>query len=305
MKFFLVKVVVVGTVALDSIKTPFGSAERVLGGSATYSSFASSFFSKTGVVGVVGNDFPKKHFEVLKKRGVDLEGLELVDGKTFFWEGFYGFDLNVANTVKTELNVFADFNPVLPDEYRKADFLFLGNISPKLQLSVLAQMDKRPKLVVSDTMNYYIERERKGVLEVVKEVDIALMNDGEARELFKTPNLVVAAKKVLELDSKYAIIKKGEHGSVLFTKNSHFAAPGYPLENVVDPTGCGDSFAGAMIGFLAKKGKVNEKELRKAMVFGSAVASLNAEGFSLDNLKKTSMKQIQARAKEFREIMRF
>lgn len=299
------KVVVVGSVALDSVKTPFGKAENVLGGSATYAAYCSSFFAKTGIVGVAGQDFPKRHIELLKKKGIDIEGLSVVDGKTFYWEGFYEFDLNQAHTIKTELNVFQNFEPVLPENYRAADFLFLGNISPKLQLNVLSQMKKRPKLVVSDTMNYYIEREKENVLKVVKEVDIALMNDSEARELFKTPNLVQAARKILALNSDYAIIKKGENGSIMFTKNSHFAAPGYPLENVVDPTGCGDCFAGALIGYLAKKGKVSEKEIRRSMVYASAMASINAEGFSLNALKNASMKTINARAKEFKGFLKF
>ena len=301
----MIKVVVVGSVALDSIKTPFGKVDRILGGSATYSSFASSFFSKTGLVGVIGTDFPKSYVALLEGQGIDLSGLEHKTGKTFFWKGFYDYDLNQAHTIDTQLNVFSDFNPVLPETFRNADFLFLGNISPKLQLSVLSQMNKRPRLIVSDTMNFYIEREPKNVLKVVKAVDIALMNDAEARQLFKTPNLITAAKKILALDSKYAIIKKGEHGSIMFTKNSYFAAPGYPLEKVIDPTGAGDCFAGAMIGYLAKRGKINEKEIRKAMIFASSVASINAEGFSLNNLKRTSMKEINARAKEFKEIMRF
>ena len=299
------KVVVVGSTALDSIRTPFGKAERVLGGSATFASYASSFFSETGIVGVVGTDFPREFESLLEKKGIDMQGFSRANGKTFFWEGFYEFDMSQAHTVKTELNVFADFNPVLPESYRSADFLFLGNISPRLQLAVLGQMKKRPKLVVSDTMNFYIEREPQKVLEVVKEVDIALMNDAEARQLFQTPSLVVAAKKILELDSKYAIIKKGEHGSIMFTKGSFFAAPGYPLEKVVDPTGAGDCFAGALVGYLAKKGKVTEKEVRRAMIFASATASINAEGFSLDALKKASLKTINARAKEFREFVKF
>ena len=234
-----------------------------------------------------------------------MQGFSRAKGKTFFWEGFYEFDMNQAHTVKTELNVFADFNPVLPESYRSADFLFLGNISPRLQLAVLGQMKKRPKLVVSDTMNFYIEREPQNVLEVVKEVDIALMNDSEARQLFQTPSLVVAAKKILELDSKFAIIKKGEHGCVMFTDKSHFAVPGYPLEKIVDPTGCGDCFAGALVGYLAKKGKVTEKEVRRAMIFASSTASINAGGFSLDALKKTNYLDIEKRAKEFREFVKF
>ncbi|AJF59843.1 MAG: hypothetical protein QT03_C0001G0342 [archaeon GW2011_AR10] len=301
----MVKAVVVGSVALDSIRTPFGEVHEALGGSASYAGYASSFFSKTGIVGVVGSDFPKKHLDLFKRKGIDLSGLSFADGKTFRWHGYYEFDLNQAHTVKTELNVFEEFQPVLPDSYRKAKFLFLGNIGPELQLNVLGQMASRPKLVVADTMNYWIEKSRETVLEVVKAVDIMLFNDAEARQLFRTPSIVKAARMALALDSDYAIIKKGEHGALMFTPKSHFSAPAYPLENIVDPTGAGDCFGGAMTGYLAKTGSLTEKNLRKAIIFGSAVASLDAEGFSLENLKKISLKDIEARVQEFKEIVHF
>jgi ribokinase len=207
--------------------------------------------------------------------------------------------------LQTQLNAFQNFKPVLPKEYKNADFLFLGNISPKLQLNVLNQMNSRPKLVMADTMNYYIKRNKKDVLKVIKEVDIALMNDSEARMLFNTPNLINAAKKILSLESDWAIIKKGEHGAIFMAENEFFSAPGYPLENIVDPTGAGDSFAGAMIGYLAKKNKLTESEIKKAIVFGSTIASFNAEGFSMEKTKQISMKDINKRFKEFRKISKF
>ena len=298
-------VVIVGSVALDNVKTPFGKAENALGGSATYASVAASYFAKPGIVAVVGNDFPKKHVELLKRKKVDVSGLEFASGKTFRWEGFYEFDLNQAHTVSTELNVFSDFNPVLPQKYRNAKYLFLGNISPALQLSVLNQMKKRPRLVVSDTMDYYIGKDPEAVKQVIKKVDIGLMNEGEARKLFKTPNLISAAKQIISLDSEYAIIKKGEHGAIMLSKKGFFAAPGFPLENVVDPTGSGDSFAGAFIGFLAKSGNLNEKNFRKAIIYASTVASFNAEDFSLGKLANLSRTEIEGRVKRFRELVRF
>jgi len=298
-------VVIVGSVALDSVQTPFGKVERVLGGSASFSSVACSFFAKPGIVAVVGKDFPSENIDFFKSKGIDTKGLEVAEGKTFFWEGKYDFDLNTAHTIKTELNVFENFKPELPVSYKDAEFLFLGNIDPELQLQVLGQMNKRPKLVVADTMNYWIENKRDKVLEVVKKVDIALMNDGEARQLFETANLIDAAKKILELDSKIAIIKKGEHGCILFYEGNYFVAPGYPLEKVIDPTGAGDSFAGAMIGYLAKTSSLNEKNLRKALIYASSVASFNAEGFSLERLKTLSLEDINKRFNEFKKIMEF
>ncbi|MFH1255902.1 MAG: PfkB family carbohydrate kinase [Candidatus Diapherotrites archaeon] len=300
-----VELVVVGSVALDSIKTPFGEVKRALGGSASFASVAASLFAKPGIVGVVGKDFPKEHIELFRKKGIDLEGLSIVEGKTFFWEGYYGFDLNQAHTVKTELNVFEKFKPELPEEYRNAKYLFLGNIAPSLQLDVLRQMKKKPKLVVADTMNYWIEKDKAKVLEVAREADIALMNDSEARMLFNTPSILKAAREIMKLNSKYAIIKKGEHGCVMFTKNSNFSAPGYPLENVLDPTGAGDSFAGSFLGYLAKTGDLSEANLRKAIVTASAVASFNAEGFSLDRLKQITLGDVEKRFGEFREIVKF
>ena len=300
----MVDVVILGSMALDSLETPFGKAENALGGSATYAATAASLFVKPGVVSVVGEDFPEEHTRFLESRGIDLKGLERAKGKTFYWKGRYGFDINVAETLDVQLNVIKNFEPKVPEEYKNADYLFLGNFEPAIQKSVLEQMSK-PKLVVSDTMNYYIEKDREAVLEMVKLSDIALMNDGEARQLFKTTNLVKAAKEILKLDSELAIIKKGEHGCIFATKDSFFSAPGYPLEKVVDPTGAGDSFAGTLIGYLAKSKDMGEENIRKAIVYASTVASYNAEGFSLDNLKQISMEDIDKRFNEFKKIVEF
>lgn len=301
----MVDLVVLGSVAFDSIKTPFGSVEKTLGGSGTYASLAASFFCKPGIVSAVGSDFPTAEIGFLKKKGIHLEGLEINPGKTFFWKGEYGLDINVAKTLEVDFNVLENFKPKLPDLYKKAEFLFLGNNDPEMQLDVLKQMDKRPKLVVADTMNFYIEKQKDKVLEVVKEADICLMNDSEARMLFNTASLVKAAKEILKLDSNLAIIKKGEHGAILSTSAGSFVAPAYPLEEVIDPTGCGDCFAGALMGFLAKEGKVNEELMRKAIIYGSTVASFNAEGMGTERLRTLTKKDIDKRFEEFKEIVRF
>ncbi len=300
----MVDCVIVGTVAFDSIKTPFGSVERTLGGSAVYAGIAASLFSKPGIVSVVGKDFPAGHIQLLKSKGIDTAGIAEAEGKTFSWKGEYGLDINAAKTLQTDLNVLQHFEPTLPEGYKKAEFLFLGNLDPELQLKVLGQA-RKTKLVIADTMDYWIESKREKVLEIARKADICLMNDAEARLLFKTPNLVQAAKKILELDSNLAIIKKGEHGSLLCTKLGCFVAPAYPLENVIDPTGCGDSFAGAMVGFLARQGKVNEQLMRKAIIYGSAVASFNAGGMGLEKMKAVSLDDINKRFGEFKEIVRF
>ncbi|MBI4209983.1 MAG: sugar kinase [Candidatus Diapherotrites archaeon] len=292
--------------AFDDVKTPFGSVDGALGGSATYASLACSLFARPGIVSVVGSDFPEKHMAMLRSKGVDTGGIEVKQGgKTFHWKGEYGLDLNDAKTLRTDLNVLEGFKPVVPDAFRGADFLFLGNIDPELQLGVLSQMKKRPKLVVADTMNHWISAKRDKVIEVVNEVDIALMNELEARQLFRTPNLRKAAMEILALNSEIAIIKKGEHGCIAFTRNSHFACPGYPLENVLDPTGSGDCFGGALIGYLAKTRDFSERNMRRAIVHASCVASFNAEGFSVDRLKRVKMKDVKRRYSEFRGFVRF
>ena len=297
------EILVIGTVAFDTIQTPFGKIEKALGGSATYASYSASFFSKPNILSIVGDDFPKKYIELLKKRQINLDGLQ-ISGKTFFWEGFYEFDMNEAKTKKTELNSLADFKLKMPNSYKNFDYVFLANIDPELQLETLNQM-KKPKFVVMDTMNFWITSKKKSLLEVIKKAEVLLMNDGEARQLFNTASLVKAAKSALSLGPRAVIIKKGEHGALLFTKDAHFSAPGYPLEEIKDPTGCGDCFGGAFIGYLAKTNDLSESNIRKAVVYGSVVASFNAEDFSLNRLKTLTMKEIEKRYNEFKEIREF
>ena len=299
----MVKVIIIGTIGLDTITTPFGQVEGVLGGSATYASYASSFFAKTGIVSVVGEDFPDEHHQMLTNRGICLKGLAK-KGKTFRWQGLYEFDMNEAKTLNTELNAVSEFEAELPEEYKDAEYVFLGNIDPELQLKVIGQL-KNPKVIAMDTMNFWIESKKDKLIEAIKKVDVLVVNDGEARQLFDTTNLVAAGKKILDLGVKAVIIKKGEHGALLFTNNSHFNAPGYPLENVKDPTGCGDSFGGSLIGYIAKAGKLNDKVLRKAIVYATSIASHNAEDFSLERMKKLSNKEINKRFKEIKNIRKF
>ncbi len=295
--------VIVGSVALDSVETPFGKVDDALGGAATFASFASSFFSKPGIVAVVGTDFPEEHLELLKKRGIDLSGVN-IEGESFRWKGLYEYDMNEAKTLKTELGSFESFKPNLPEEYKNAKYVFLANIDPELQLNVLNQISN-PKLIVMDTMNYWINTKKEKLMQVMKKIDILLLNDSEARQLFNTPNLVVAAKQALALGPKYVIIKKGEHGALMFSRKSHFNAPGYPLEVVRDPTGSGDSFAGALIGYLAKTDDISESNIRKAIIYGSVVASFNAEDFSLDRMKSISIGDIEKRYNEFVNMRAF
>ena len=297
------KVLIIGTVALDTIETPFGRVEKALGGSATYAGFAASFFAEPALISVIGCDFPKEYIESMKKRRINLDGLKIKD-KTFHWEGFYEYDMNEAKTRKTELNALEHFKPEVPEKYKGIKYVFLANINPEHQLSVLKQMDK-PDFVVLDTMNFWINNKRNSLLKVIKDVDVLLLNDGEARQLFSTANLVKAANHALKLGPKAVIIKKGEHGALLFTKNKHFSAPSYPLENIKDPTGCGDSFGGAFIGYLAKTNDLSERNFRKAVIYGSVVASHNAEDFGLNKLKNLTMGDIEKRYKEFQDIREF
>ncbi|MBI2650705.1 sugar kinase [Candidatus Woesearchaeota archaeon] len=296
-------ILIVGTVALDTIETPFGRVKRALGGSATYASFAASLFSKPALISIIGTDFPKEYIELMKKKGIGLNGLKTT-GKTFHWDGFYEYDMNEAKTRKTELNSLEHFKVDVPQEYKSIKYIFLANIDPELQLETLRQVDK-PDFAVLDTMNFWINSKRKHLMDVIKKVDVLLINDGEARQLFNTVNLVNAANQVLKLGPKAVIIKKGEHGALLFTKNKHFSAPGYPLENIKDPTGCGDSFGGAFIGYLAKTKDLSEKNFRRAIVYGSVVASHNAEDFGLNRLKNLKMSDIERRYREFQDIREF
>ncbi len=299
----MVDVAIVGSVALDTVRTPFGEVKEVLGGAATYSSYAASFFAKPGIVAVVGNDFPEEHLQLLRSRDIELSGIRR-EGKTFRWQGYYEYDMNEAKTVKTELNSFKNFNPQLPESYKNVKYVFLANINPQLQLQVLEQV-RKPKLAMLDTMNLWIKSAKPQLLDVIKKVDILLLNDSEARQLFETPSLVKAAASARKLGPKHVIIKKGEHGALYFTDSTHFNAPGYPLETIKDPTGCGDSFAGGLIGYLAKTDDVSERNIRKAIIYGSALASFNAEDFSLNRLKSVTLKDIENRYKEFEDIREF
>jgi sugar/nucleoside kinase (ribokinase family) len=299
-----VSIVVVGSVALDSIETPFGKAENTLGGSATHFSCAASFFAPVSLVGVVGSDFPVEHVEFLRSRGVDTSGLEFADGETFAWEGFYEFDLNTAHSKKTCLNVFETFHPKLTEAQRDASHVFLANIDPDLQREVLDQV-REPKLVVCDTMNFWIEQKRESLVETLSRVDIALLNDAEARELCGTYSLLDAARTILSWGPTAVILKKGEHGALLFTADSHFAAPAFPLEEIRDPTGAGDSFAGGFVGYLASQDEATEPCLRRAVINGSVMASYNVEGFGADRLRTLTEAEISGRYEAFRRITSF
>lgn len=297
-------ILVVGTLAFDSVKTPFGEAEDVLGGSATYFSVSASNFAEVGLVAVVGKDFPEENVEMLKGKGVDVGGLLRTDGDTFRWKGQYGFDLNEAETLETHLNVLMDFDPKVPDNFKDADVVFLANIDPELQAKVLDQVTS-PKLVACDTMNFWIEGKKDKLLEVLKRVDLFVINEGETRELAGEASLVKAAKKILSFGPKTLIVKRGEYGVLVFTQDGIFSAPAFPLEDVFDPTGAGDSFAGGLIGYLASSGVYDDANIRKAAVLGSVMASFNVESFSLDRLKEINMGDIHARFKEFQEITKF
>lgn len=297
---------IVGSIALDSVRTPFGEVKEALGGSATYSSYAASFFAPSvRLVGVVGEDFPKEHIKLLKDRGIHVEGLQVAAGKTFRWAGAYEYDLNEAHTLATHLNVFETFKPAIPASYKKTDFVFLANIDPELQLSVLDQVEK-PKLVACDTMNLWIKIKQDALRRVLKRVDFLFINDGEARQFANTPSLIRAGRVLQSWGPQYVVIKKGEHGALLFGKNTFFAAPAFPLEEVYDPTGAGDTFAGGFFGYLAKHGgDISEPMLRRAVVFGTAMASFTVEQFSLERLKTLSDDQLAARVRMLKELTHF
>ncbi|MCL6519713.1 MAG: bifunctional hydroxymethylpyrimidine kinase/phosphomethylpyrimidine kinase [Armatimonadetes bacterium] len=297
-------VLIVGSVALDTVKTPFGEVRDALGGAAVYSSVAASFFAPVQLVGIVGTDFPEKHLRFLSSRNIDLAGLQRVKGKTFRWAGEYEYDINKRRTLSTELNVFERFRPHIPEAYRDAKYVFLANIDPELQLEVLAQV-KNPVLVMCDTMNFWIEGKRDALIEVLKKVDIVLLNDEEARQLCNTPSLVKASRDIRAFGPSVVVIKKGEHGAIMVTDKAHFSAPSYPLEEVADPTGAGDAFAGGFIGYIAATGNTSETNLRKATIYGSTLASFCVEDFSLGRLATLSPEEIVARYCEFRQIAFF
>lgn len=297
-------VLVVGSVALDSVETPFGKADEVLGGSGTFFAASASHFTPVQLVGVVGSDYPVQKLEALRARGVDLGGLEQADGESFRWRGRYRHDLNSAETLETRLGVFSHFRPKIPEAFRQAPFVFLANIDPRLQLEVLKQVE-RPRLVACDTMNFWIESRRADLIELLKHVDVLLLNDGEARQLTEQSNLVKAARWILERGPKHVVIKKGEHGAFMFTGSTVFFAPAYPLEDVFDPTGAGDSFAGGFIGYLARSGKLDEAHLRRAVVYGSTMGSFAVERFSIGRLLEIGPTDIRSRLEEFRRLVAF
>lgn len=295
---------VVGSVAFDSVKTPFGQAEEVLGGSATYFSTAASYFTDVRLVAVIGDDFPEKHIDFLKSRNVDVAGLQRGSGKTFRWKGEYGYDLNEAKTLETHLNVFETFRPQIPEQYKESEIVFLANIDPVLQREVLHQI-KKPKLVACDTMNFWIGGKKDELIKTLAEVDILVINEAEARELAGEPNLVKASRAIQNMGPKTLIVKQGEYGALMFNGSGVFSAPAYPLETVFDPTGAGDSFAGGFMGYLANTGNFDEKSLRQAIIFGSVMASFNVEDFSLNRMKSLGYDEIQARYNEFKRLTFF
>jgi sugar/nucleoside kinase (ribokinase family) len=297
-------VLVVGSVALDTVETPFGNTSDALGGSATFFSAAASLFCPVQLVGVVGHDFPFDELSFLAQRGVDLGGIERANGESFRWAGVYSFDLNSRETKETRLGVFADFKPRIPDSFRDSEWVFLGNIDPELQMDVLDQV-RSPRLVACDTMNFWIEGKRDALLELLRRVDVLMVNDSEARELSGDYNLLRAARWIQERGPGAVIVKKGEHGAILFTGSLIFFAPGFPLEEVFDPTGAGDAFAGGFLGYLARTGSTDPEHLRRAMIYGAAMGSFAVEKFSVDRLRSVTVTDVHERVRMFREYTAF
>lgn len=300
----MAELLVVGSVALDSVRTPFGKVEEALGGSATYFAYAASFFAPVRLVAVVGRDFPRAHLDLLSRRRVDLAGLQVADGPTFRWAGEYGYDLNEAKTLDTRLGVFADFRPTLPAHFHTTPFLFLANIDPELQLDVLHKVE-RPRMVALDTMNFWIQGKRAALRRVLAEVDALVVNDAEARMLTQEANLIKAARTILGYGPRTVVVKRGEYGVLMATAERFFFAPAFPLDAVFDPTGAGDTFAGGFMGALARGGTVDEAALRRAIVYGSVLASFTVEDFSLNRLLRLRESQIEDRFRVFQEMTRF
>jgi hypothetical protein len=299
--------ITVGTMAFDAIETPFGKVDKIVGGSATYVAYAASnFVNDVKQISIIGYDFPTEELEELKTRGVKVDGVEMItDKKSFFWSGKYHTDMNTRDTLVTDLNVLADFNPIVPESYQGAEFLMLGNLMPKLQMSVINQMKVRPKLIVMDTMNFWMDIALDDLKEVLTKVDVLLVNDGEARQLSNEVSLVKAAKKIMAMGPKFLIIKKGEHGALLFHENHVFYAPALPLEEVFDPTGAGDTFAGGFIGHLAKTKDISFENMKTAIIVGSAMASYCVEKFGPERLKEVNKEDIQSRIDEFVQLVSF
>ncbi len=296
----------VGTVAFDTIETPYGKAERIVGGACTYISLAASYFTQNiNLVAVIGDDFPKADLSYLESKGVNLDGLQIKKGeKSFFWAGRYHDNMNSRDTLDTQLNVLAEFDPILPDSYKTSEYIMLGNLTPDVQMQVLNQLTKKPKLVVLDTMNFWMDIAMDSLLKVIAKVDVLTINDEEARQLSGEHSLVKAAKKILMMGPEYLIIKKGEHGALLFHKDKIFFAPALPLEEVFDPTGAGDTFAGGFIGYLASTNDISFENMKKAIIYGSAIASFCVEKFGTEALKGLTQEQITNRVNQFAELVR-
>jgi sugar/nucleoside kinase (ribokinase family) len=301
------KLIIVGTVAFDAIETPFGKTDKILGGAATFIGLAASQFNTdTAIVSIIGGDFPQDYLDLLSNRGIDISGIELVkEGKTFFWSGKYHNDMNSRDTLVTELNVLADFNPIVPEGYRDAEIVMLGNLHPLTQISVLDQMTKTPKLVVLDTMNFWMDSALDDLHKVISRVDVITINDEEARQLTGEFSLVVAARKIHDMGPKYVVIKKGEHGALLFHNESVFYAPALPLEEVFDPTGAGDTFAGGFVGYIAYTGDATFENMKNAVIYGSTLASFCVEKFGAERMLSLSKDEIHKRLLQFKQLTQF
>ena len=301
------KLLIVGTVAFDAIETPFGQTDKIVGGAATYISLSASQFGiESGIVSVVGGDFPKEYLQKLNARNINTEGVEIVeDGKTFFWQGKYHNDLNTRDTLITDLNVLADFNPVVPAEFQNTDFLMLGNLHPAVQMAVINQIPNRPKLVVLDTMNFWMDNTMDELMQVIAKIDVITINDEEARQLSGEYSLVKAAQKIHKMGPKYVVIKKGEHGALLFNNGDVFFAPALPLEEVFDPTGAGDTFAGGFIGYLAKSEDISFENMKRAVISGSNLASFCVEKFGTVRMENLTDDEIQERLLQFKLLTQF
>jgi sugar/nucleoside kinase (ribokinase family) len=298
---------VIGTVAFDAIETPFGKTDKIVGGAATFISLAASYFHKNiNLVSVVGDDFPKEAIAMLEKRGVDVKGLQIKQGeKTFFWSGKYHNDMNTRDTLDTQLNVLATFDPVIPESFQECEFLMLGNLAPSVQITVLDRLKARPKLVVLDTMNFWMDIALPDLTTLLKRVDVLTINDEEARQLSGEYSLVKASQKILSMGPKFLIIKKGEHGALLFNKDQVFFAPALPLEEVFDPTGAGDSFAGGFIGYIAETRDISFDNLKRAVIFGSAMASFSVEKFGTERIQNLNDEEVDSRVQQFIDLVQF
>jgi len=301
------KLVIVGTVAFDAIETPFGKTDKILGGAATFIGLAASQFKlDAAIVSIVGGDFPKEYLNLLSERNIDISGIEIVEsGKTFFWSGLYHNDMNSRDTLATELNVLADFNPVVPENYKDAEVVMLGNLHPMVQMSVLDQMEEKPKLVVLDTMNFWMDNALEDLYKVIKRIDVITINDEEARQLTGEYSLVVAARKIHEMGPKYVVIKKGEHGALLFHNDNVFYAPALPLEEVFDPTGAGDTFAGGFAGYLARTEDTSFENMKNAVIYGSTLASFCVEKFGTERMINLKSDEVHKRLQQFKNLTQF